>query len=219
VDALPAEELRLTVAEASEWKQNWKYYKYNKPEVMRTIKILQSNLKGRDHIFFIENSTTMGPRAAQVLEAFDTLAYIAKRRDETKVELALSSTVKEKIHSNANVTPLMEVVKECRYDQIGCFMEERLTHLIDNVIMDRLLPARPPKKNPISLIVFTDGQWGKDAEGAVGVENAIKRLIDRIQEHDLPRTQVMIQFIRFGDDEDGKRHLKYLVEFGKKHNW
>ena len=47
----------------------------------------------------------------------------------------------------------------------------------------------------------------------------IEKLMGRILELGLPRTHVMIQFIRFGDDPDGISHLRYLDNFGKELKW
>ncbi|KAJ9137164.1 hypothetical protein NKR23_g9434 [Pleurostoma richardsiae] len=224
--------LYLSLAEAREWKMGKKAYDLTKArDSNKIISSLQAELVRREHIFLVETSIKMKAHAARVLEAFDTLAYIAKK-DKNKVQLAFTSTLEEKIHGSTEISPLMKVLQECGYDQLGCFMEEKLTWLVDNILIERLVPetlppstsrrrpsdARPLQNHPISLIVFTDGRWGDDTDGAVGVQNAIQRLIDCVKQHNLPRTRIMIQFIQFGDDEIGKRHLKYLVDYAKSQN-
>lgn len=71
-----------------------------------------------------------------------------------------------------------------------------------------------PNTSPISLIIFTNGQWGEGKVGG-GVDVAIKRLTDQLEERELKRTQVMVQFLRFGDDESGIRNLEFLAGLGR----
>ena len=66
---------------------------------------------------------------------------------------------------------------------------------------------------PLSLYVFTDGAW----EGCDAVA-PIEAMIEKQTELKLPRTQVGIQFIRFGEDPRGKVKLQYLDSgLRKKH--
>ena len=65
--------------------------------------------------------------------------------------------------------------------------------------------SRDKDVKPLSLYVFTDGAW-EGCDAVAPIEAMIEKQIDL----KLPRTQIGIQFIRFGDDPEGIKKLKYL---------
>lgn len=138
-----------------------------------------------------------------------------------------------KLIQKDDTAPLVKILRnEATYERIGTMMEDLFTDLIDGTIIPLLPPqnlhrdsassganASQSKKNtysPISLIVFTDGMWGAGPAGGGGVQNPIRRLIEQIQARGLKRTQVMVQFLRFGNEEEGIRNLECLVNFAKE---
>ncbi|KAF5012024.1 hypothetical protein FDECE_1883 [Fusarium decemcellulare] len=217
---LPQPPPTLSFEEASEWYENEK--KPNSgvdPRVKRVISKLKSNVQGRDHIFFIENSETMGLCFKQIKDNFKILAYLAKKFDPDGVELYFSSEPARKHH--ADTTKLLARLAEQRWDQIS--FEDRIGTFIDEVVIPRLKSWRQKlrlaKTNPLTIFVMTDGHWGKGREAAAGVEGPIKRLIDEIISRKLSRTHVAFQFLRFGNDPDGKRYLAYLDQYGTQFGW
>jgi hypothetical protein len=113
-------------------------------------------------------------------------------------------------------------------------MEDEFANLVEEEILPRLpssLSSQPGDgaaakegnggkgkdkvTNPLSVIVFTDGQWGAGSDGA-GMQNPIRTVIETIKDRKLKRTQVMVQFLRFGETPDGIRHLRHLVKFGQE---
>ncbi|KAH8894516.1 hypothetical protein GQ53DRAFT_857922 [Thozetella sp. PMI_491] len=224
-----ASETRSPLEDAWSWYKQWKAQgPLNNDQHHRIIRRLNHSLVGRDHIFFVDNSSTMEEHSGMVIQAFTTLAKILTFEKEASISLIMDSNVNGKIHQGPRVSPLVRVLSKCIYSQMGCLIEDRFSNLIDQVVIPRL-ESRPARRNsasasssenvkapdPISLVVFTDGKWGVDSNGAVGLQTPIKRLIDYIKEEKLKRTQVMVEFIRFGDSPEGKRHLEYLVDFGK----
>jgi hypothetical protein len=205
------------------------------PQVQQLVNLLKENLNFRDHLFFIDNSQTMGSRAAEVQEAFSVLAYLAKLIDTDGIELAFASKPTN-VHKHKDTSPLLEHFKYQRWDQIHGMFEHNLGELIDKVILPRLPSAAPSTfflpsfiqtktrrlsrtKKPVSIFVFTDGRFGEDLHKACGVENTIRRLMNECKERGISRTQVMIQLIRFGDNENGVRFLHYLDDFGRDEGW
>jgi hypothetical protein len=216
----------FSIEQAHEWRKAKKTNSPVDPKVDSVLKRLQMMLKKRDHFFFIDDSPTMRQYKPEIEEAFYTLGYISKSIDTNGIELTFASNIKDgKIHYNTNAGPLLEVLKTCRYDQDEGFMEDSLGHLVDDVIIRRLPSGGSERrfsfssKKPISIFILTDGRWGRDQLAACGVEKPIRKLMNEIMERKLNRTQVMIQFIRFGNDEDGIRHLEYLDDFGKAEGW
>ncbi|KAF4460656.1 kinase domain-containing [Fusarium albosuccineum] len=208
----------LTIDEAIEWYENAKRPGRGvDPRVEAVILKLGNNVKGRDHIFFVDNSSTMGIHVATIRNRFKILAYLAKQFDPDGVELYFSSRPSKR-HSG-DTTRLLTKFSEQQWDQIS--FEDRMGTFVDEVVIPRLKSwrqmfkfAKPPK--PLTIFILTDGQWGVNKRGAAGVEKPIKRLIDEIISKKLSRTQVALQFLRFGHDADGKRYLEYLDRFGNE---
>ncbi len=65
-------------------------------------------------------------------------------------------------------------------------------------------PSRNPR--PLSLYVLTDGVWDPRCTLITEIQN----LVALLQEHKLPNKYVGIQFIRFGNDPEGKKRLRKL---------
>lgn len=216
----------LTLEEAYEWRERYGNYEFPDPRVHKIIKSLQANTMGRDHLFLIDNSRTMGPHRDEVLKAFEALAYISKS-ESTKIELSFSSSMQEKIYVQTHTTQLVDVLKAGSYDLFGCFMEDNFGWLIDNVIVPRLpegttTKTRIPRpfgtrKNPLSVIIFTDGNWAKDDRAALRIRDPVKALIEFLTLRDLDQKHVMLQFVQFGEDKGGEagQRLRSLVDFGK----
>ncbi|KAK4213745.1 hypothetical protein QBC37DRAFT_422527 [Rhypophila decipiens] len=254
--------LDLSLEEATKWRNDWKNYGQLHPEQHRIIKDLQATLKGRDHIFFIDDSRTMKPHSSEVETALETLAYIVKPQDGKDsfgaVSVAIRSTSTASgnrptmLHTNSSQTSrLVDIVRQkCTYQRIEIVIEDVFSDLVDKEIIPRL-PLESPSRdalaetsgrspgsapilqrsassasrrsgshstsnaNPISVIVLTNGQWG-DGKAGAGIDGPIRRLTHQLKERELKRTQVMIQFLRFGNDENGIRHLDYLGRLGRE---
>ncbi|KAI8715915.1 Protein kinase domain-containing protein [Fusarium sp. LHS14.1] len=188
------------------------------PRVEDVVRQLGNNVKGRDHIFFVDVSQSMRPYLLEITETFKLMAYLAKRFDPDGVEVCFSSEVPS-IHKETT-SKLLPRFNEQNWDQIS--FEDRISTFIDQIVIPRLsswhqkLKLTKPKN--LTIFVLTDGRWGQGRERAAGIENPILRLIKVILKKGLSRTQVAIQFLRFGDDPDGKRYLSFLDDCGKKYN-
>lgn len=210
----------LTFDQARDW---YKHAKKRRspvdPRVGDVVRQLGNNVKGRDHIFFVDASQSMGQHFGQMRESFKILAYLAKQFDPDGVEVCFSSEV-PLIHKE-NTSKLLRRFNKQKWDQLS--FEDRIGTFIDRIVIPRLsswqqkLGLTKPKN--LTIFVLTDGRWGEGREGAAGVENPILRLINVILREELSRTQVAIQFLRFGDDPDGKRYLNYLDHCGMEYKW
>ncbi|RSL49750.1 hypothetical protein CEP54_012280 [Fusarium duplospermum] len=208
----------LTFKQAWAWyghaKNNSKPVDHNTEDVVRQ---LGNNVKGRDHIFFVDVSRTMGLYFQEIKEKFQILAYLAKKFDPDGVEVCFSSEV-PLIHKG-DTSKLLSLFNEQTWDQVS--FEDRIGTFIDQIVIPRLWSLRQKlrlkKPKNLTIFVLTDGRWGEGKERAAGVENPIMRLINVINRKSLSRTQVAIQFLRFGDDPDGKRYLTFLDHFGTQY--
>ncbi|UPK94466.1 hypothetical protein LCI18_005401 [Fusarium solani-melongenae] len=209
----------LTFDQAQEW------YRHSKkswcpvdPRVQDVVEQLGNNVQGRDHIFLVDVSPSMGQHFHEITEKFKILAYLAKRFDPDGVEICFSSEV-PLIHKG-DTSKLLRKFNNQKWDQIS--FEDRIGTFIDRIVIPRLsswhrkLGLTKPKN--LTIFVLTDGKWGEGREGAAGVENPILRLISVILGEGLSRTQVAIQFLRFGDDPNGKQYLKFLDHCGTEYN-
>lgn len=62
------------------------------------------------------------------------------------------------------------------------------------------------QRRSLTVIVLTDGVWGS----TVAEETRFYDAIDSLQQLDQQPDRICVQFIRFGEDEKGKRHLDEL---------
>jgi hypothetical protein len=196
------------------------------PETARLVDYLEHNLSGRDQFFFIDDSSSMQAETETIADGFRALACIAKRLDPNQVELAFASHPK-KVYKAKRTRRLHQLVARCLYKGEGHLMENRLGELIDSKIIPRLpykilgVNVIPWARKKVSVYVFTDGDWGDatNSGDACGVQRPVQRLIDELKKRRLDRTQVSLHFVRFGDKENGRKHLERLDEFGQKDGW
>lgn len=200
------------------------------PSTEAIIAQLKTNLGPRDHIFLIDDTPSMSEHSEQIVESFGALAYIAKGLDPNGLELVFASEPRN-IHKKKRTKPLVEILKNHDYSAFPGGMETSLGIVTDDLIIPRL-PSRVPvlgrlvgpharlhPKPPVTVFVFTDGKWGSGVKVGNGLDAPISRLMEKIQSRGLNRTQVMIQFLRFGEDKDGLAHLRFLDGFGRDKGW
>jgi hypothetical protein len=185
---------------------------------------IESNLRDRDQFFFIDDSTSMEQHKDLVLTSFIALSHIAKRLDPNRIELAFASSP-HCVKRVRDTKRLVKLVEAHQYRHEPKMMERSLEELFEKQIIKRL-PVRlwgfnlnPLSRKHVSLYIFTDGNWGNDKNGACGVETPIKALINEVQRRNLGRNQVSLHIVRFGTNENGKRHLDYLDNFGQGDIW
>ncbi|GAB1319451.1 hypothetical protein MFIFM68171_09661 [Madurella fahalii] len=203
------------------------------PDTARLVEHLEHNLGGRDQLFFIDDSHGMSEHQGAIRDGFRALACIAKRLDPDKVELVFASRP-WRVHRARRTRRLRELVEKCEYLGEPHLMEGRVAELIDRVIIPRL-PLRvcgfnvnPLARHKVSVYIFTDGNWadartptGRSAstDDACGVETQVRRLIEKMKKRKLDRSEVSLHFVRFGDNENGRRYLQRLDDFGGAERW
>lgn len=195
------------------------------PETRQLVDYLEHNLGGRDQIFFIDDSTSMGEHLDTMKKGFLALSCIAKRLDPDKVELSFASRPC-KVYKAKKTRRLYDLVSKHDYHGHSGLMESNFGSLVDSVIIP-LLPwklfginVHPMARKQVSVYVFTDGNWGTDNKGAAfGVQRPVKRLMDEVKRRKLARNQVSLHFVRFGTHENGRQYLDHLDKFGQKEDW
>ena len=153
----------------------------------------------------------------QVIALFEVLGYFAKKLDKNGLEMYFTVSTDKMSFSNTTGAVLhLKNMRQTTFSNINV----RLQHILGKY-QARLSQQRERKGRyrfggavkPLSLYVFTDGAWQ-----SCDAVPPIEAMIERQKQLQLPKEQVSIQFIRFGDDPDGIKKLNHLDSgLRKKH--
>lgn len=215
----------LSMQEAADYRKAKKMGGHINPRVERVIQELVSNLEKRDHLFLIDDTDSMKAHSGQIVDDFQTLAYIAKGIDPDYLELSFVSKPLPIIKDKDTGPLVRRLVQHLnKYVSVKGRIEDSLSTLVTEKIIKRLPVSIPlvghvPRPKPITVFVFTDGKWGHGVRIGNGLDTPISNLMREMKSRGLNRTHVMFQFLRFGDDEEGEKHLAYLDNFGRKEKW
>jgi hypothetical protein len=145
-------------------------------------------------------------------DLFAILSYLTKDADPNGLEVYF--TVSDGRATKArNTTPLLASIKT--RSQLGTTnISLGLSYILNDYRSrlheqkrHRLFPRKVLKDvRPMSLYVLTDGIWEPPADASTPIRSLVKEL----QELGLQRTQVGIQFIRFGEDPEALERLQAL---------
>lgn len=165
-----------------------------------------------------------------VLKFVYCLGYLVKQLDKNGLQVLMTSDPRhiETLSSSTKVRDFVE--REFQYGVFPCNMEQALEQAMNVVFqkLQRLAPSgwqpRPirrvlgvsGKAKPFNILVFTDGVWDSSENGVSGTDYPIERCIEVMKSEGVSRTNVAIQFLRFGDSEKGKRRLTFLDDELKK---
>lgn len=191
---------------------------------------LLNDLKHRDHVspivfffpllisrpsddvfqaFLIDDSLSMGSYWHEVIALFSVLAYIVKRLDDNGLDMYFTvSTAVKHFKDTKGAISHLEYMSPSTYSNIDSRLQQILGRYQENFGHQKEWKSYFGLKSrvkPLSLYVFTDAAWqGCDAVAP------IEAMIEKQRQLGLPKEQVSIQFIRFGNHTGGIRKLKYL---------
>ncbi|KAK5720388.1 hypothetical protein LTR17_015025 [Elasticomyces elasticus] len=192
---------------------------------------LKGLLRDRDHLFLIDDSTSMYSCRSELCALFELLAYIVEDDDPDGVEVLCANSgasLKEKDSSKLakhvnNIQWNGRTRIEKRLEQILGSYEEKLRgnekkrleyeekrrKYEENVRAHKLkLRARAPDPidptTPLTVYILTDGVW----EGGGEPEVPIMAMVQTLVELGLPREQVGVQFIVLGENKAGQEHME-----------
>ena len=148
-----------------------------------------------------------------VKQVIDLLAYMLKKSDPNGLDLHFTHSIK-KVNSCKTKRLVNAVCKE-RFAGVSD-MRGRLTTILQEHRANfgkSITPTvpfykkslSPQPQRPLSFYIFTDAKWQPNDVGPL-----IQAVVDDMLYHNLPKEHVGIQFIRFGDDQDGKDELDRL---------
>ena len=194
----------VSVDDVLEWKKG------GKSTILPGRDEVLSTLRDREQVFVIDDSETMWKHRNEVRETAEALMYIVKATDRDGIELRFASRP-EVAYKGTSRLGLKRATKHL-VDKIhnhlkhfkagACNMEHSLNTVIKEVVRHG---------SPTSITVFTDGIWQHGATGpGGGVEGTVQSLVRDMQQRGRWRTEVTIQFVRFGSDPLGIKRLRYL---------
>ncbi|KAL8859794.1 MAG: hypothetical protein Q9178_003626 [Gyalolechia marmorata] len=178
------------------------------------IHTMDEILKKRDHVFLIDNGESMRPRRPQVEAVLELLSALIQPYDPNGLDLYLTTESSKLRHKTPE--KLLQYLRERPANGIPDF-RQRFAKIIENYqskfgksnYRKKLMhPRSTPPKNPrrLSLYVLTDGVWDPKCTLITEIQN----LVALLQEFKLPNKYIGIQFIRFGNNREGKKRLKKL---------
>jgi ankyrin repeat protein len=196
------------------------------PTAKKLVSRLTRNLNQRRYFVFWDNSGLRQFRE-EARSFFDAIGLILDPKlgliaGNIEVVFASNPIV---AHENFEFYKLLEIVREHSRMQSTDTSEHSLSNFIREIILPRLPPENATSNGmelfnglPLSVFILTGGIWSTPAD-VPGFEYEIKNLLQNIRHRSLDQTQVMIQFIRFGDNKDTIGYLNHLKDIGRLEDW
>ncbi|KAL9036137.1 MAG: hypothetical protein Q9180_004472 [Flavoplaca navasiana] len=192
-------------------EKKWNFVKYPGEDTFHTSDDI---LKKRHHVFLIDNGESMRPHRKKVEEVLELLATLTQPYDPDGLDLYFS-TEPTKLRPNTPEKFLKYLRERPAYGRPD--FRQRFARIIEDYQSrfgksNHWARLRHPKSTlprgprPLSLYVLTDAVW----DPMCTLITECKSLVSMLQEYKYPNKYVGIQFIRFGDDREGKRRLKTL---------
>lgn len=157
----------------------------------------------------VNDSGSMKKYWPELLDLFSVMAYMVKEYDKDGIELHFSRSSKH--YRGKHTKPLLQWLRQREptgFSDIKPRLSSILNGYQQKITSQPLFGIKFLSKSvrPLNLYVFTDGAWEDDEN----VERPIKQLVEALEKLPVPGDQVGIQFIRFGNNRDGKRRLQFL---------
>ncbi|TVY33614.1 Serine/threonine-protein kinase [Lachnellula subtilissima] len=175
---------------------------------------LLERVKGRDHVFLIDDSVSMKPHwdksndGPGVVKVFEALSYLVKETDDDGIDL-LFTVSGDRVSDRKSTKKLVLLVKE-REHKGDTDINLRLNRLFDDYKAEFQKKSRfskdPKKVKPLSLYILTNGVWEKGSD----LSEIIRLLVKKLEDMGKTREQVGIEFISFGANLVGLGRMKSL---------
>lgn len=165
-------------------------------------------------VFLIDNSLSMRPYREEVRNLLALLGYMVKSKDPDGIELHFtkSSELKDKAKNTGQLLRTLDTVKYFGESnirlQLGEILQDYHIKLRNQnpprSLLNFIRPPRPPRRQ--TVYIFTDGVWQPECDPSEMIEKLVKSL----EHNSMERERFGIQFIRFGNDPEGKIRLDKL---------
>ncbi|KAI3324177.1 hypothetical protein HD806DRAFT_522010 [Xylariaceae sp. AK1471] len=199
----------------------------NRDQVSVRLERLMKCCSHHKQVFIIDNSASMKPHWEDVKQTTHALSYIVKSIDPDGFDIRMTN-------SSGSSGSIRKKKCEGLFDDHGfledhrpgpnhgpCRMEKVLSDILPSVISKAAKPSSKFNRllsrevRGINVYILTNGVWEGNAtagcaDEAGGVENAIETTVKLLRDLNLSRVFLSIQFVRFGEDPDGERRMRWL---------
>lgn len=156
----------------------------------------------------MDDSCTMKPHWDKAIGLFEVLAYHIKELDSNALKMYFTvSSKKKSFRHTRTVVSQLRCWPLSSYSNMNARLQKILGKYQAALDPDQRKPfarLRPDVK-PLSLYIFTDGAWpGCDAVAP------IRSMVEKLRRLGLPKEQIGIQFIRFGNNPEAIAILEFL---------
>ena len=187
----------------------------HRDHVKYTISFERHLLTHKRQVFILDNTESMKVHRKTIIDIIELLPYMLKNSDPDGIDMHFTKSSRQ-LKSKKKTKALIEAVKEERF--VGT---SNIAILLNQIFEDykaklssgpqpshsffrRTYTTRRPR--PLNVYTLTDGMW----EPRCDIEPIIRALVMNLRERGLPKDQIGIQFIRFGDEREGKEKLEHL---------
>ena len=156
----------------------------------------------------------MEQHKGEVRDLFSLLGYMVKSKDPDGIELHFTKSSERKDKAK-NTSQLLDTLATVPFKgksnirlQLGEILRDYHTKLRDQTPPRSLLKLVRPRRRVRrqTVYIFTDGVWQPECDPS----EMIGKLVKSLEENHMEREQFGIQFIRFGNDPEGKTRLDKL---------
>lgn len=144
----------------------------------------------------------------EVIDTFHALAYLAKQVDSDGIEVFLSSRPDSRLQARNTSSLVKYVQSHFSPGRLEFGLGPCLQKVAGDVLSTSNQGRKSSKAKGKSLYILTDGVWDHSDTGVI--RNSIHLLGAEIKRRKLNRTDIMIQFIRFGDSTAAAQRLQLL---------
>ena len=159
---------------------------------------------------FFDDSASMREHWIEVKELAEILVYMMKKYDDDGLDVYTTiSRRKEKVRDAAALVRILDKVDpEGQSDFPGVLQEFIAPYLrsLNCQGKEHGLLRLHKRVKPLSIYVFTDGVWQSDSDATA----AIRKITETLDARDYDRSQILFQFIGFGNDQEGSERLATL---------
>ncbi|KAF4634094.1 hypothetical protein G7Y89_g4015 [Cudoniella acicularis] len=198
----------LSLSEARAWKDD---RKNGRPTSTQLDELLLNRLSKRDHIFLVDNASSMTSYWGELKYVLEVLSYMLKG-DPDGVELYFTNSVTHV--KSKHTTKLLRSIDLTKPEggtnlglRLGDILNEYGFRAHNSAASKALSKLGPSKRTrPINIYFLTDGLW----EGHPDLDESLKDLLVYLIRLEREDSNFGIQFIKFGDNPVGEEHLSRI---------
>lgn len=183
--------------------------------VEHTLLPAKLQLTHRRQAFVVDNTESLKPHLPEVTQIIKLLPYMLKNSDPDGIDMYFTKSTRQ-LKFKKKTKVLLEALCEEKFVGIS-----NITIRINQIFEDykAKLDSRPGagrspfrrtrstlRTRPLNVYILTNGMW----EPGCDLASSIRLLVEDIRRRSLPKDQVRIQFIQFGERPECTAKLQHL---------